>query len=238
MNSSHAAPIILGLEASGAHASAAVLVDGQCLSERRIDQKHGHASYFVTLAAECVAQAGYRFSDITHIAAGIGPGSFTGLRVCLAAAKGFVLAGALCPIGVHGLRARAFAAVQNGTCETGTIISLADTRRGSYFYQSYDTAYQPLDEIKEAELSDICDEAAQKKSAIIACPAQDQTDAISDEMRDKGILQMTDMTARHIASLAYYDISHNNPLLPLDALYVAEPKLGPKKAQPAKAVMR
>ena len=37
------------------------------------------------------------------------------------------------------------------------------------------------------------------------------------------------MTASHIALLADYDLRHENPLAPLDALYVAEPKLGPAK---------
>ena len=42
-------------------------------------------------------------------------------------------------------------------------------------------------------------------------------------------ISFVDMSARHIALLAAYDISHKNDLMALDALYVAEPKLGPSK---------
>lgn len=51
-------PIILALEASGAHASAAIIREGVVLAETRLDQAHGHASNFVTLAHECVQEAG------------------------------------------------------------------------------------------------------------------------------------------------------------------------------------
>ena len=212
------APIILGLEASGDHASAAITQGSTLLAEARIDQKHGHASHFVSLAADIVEQAKLTFSDITHIAAGVGPGSFTGLRVCLSAAKGFVLAGDLIGIGINGLRARAFAAQDHAI--DGTIISCADTRRGSYFMQTYDTSYHAKSAISEATLEELQEiDKADDTCRIILPPHQDGSTRLA----------MIDMTARHIALLAAHDIAHKNPLLALDALYVAEPKLGPSK---------
>jgi len=219
------APIILGLEASGEHASAAMVQDGRLLAETRMDQRHGHASYFVTLAHEAVQKAGLRFADITHVAAGIGPGSFTGLRVCLSAAKGFVLAGGLVGVGVNGLRARAFAAQQAGVCLP--VISCADTRRGVYFYQSYDEALIAQDAIAEASLDEVASLASDRSVALPPL-ADDQQAGFANMM-------VTKMSARHIALLANQDIAHQEiakgdaPLLPLDALYVAAPKLGPAK---------
>ena len=216
------APIILGLEASGDHASAAIVKGSEVLAEARIDQKHGHASYFVSLAADAVAQADLRFSDITHIAAGVGPGSFTGLRVCLSAAKGFVLAGGLVGIGINGLRARAFAAQDHGI--KGTIISCADTRRGSYFTQKYNDDYEAQETITDVTLAELqahdkAHDKAHDEAIIVVAPCEEALDGIS----------FVDMSARHIALLAAYDISHKHDLMALDALYVAEPKLGPSK---------
>lgn len=214
------APIILALEASGEHASAAIVQDGILLAETRMDQRHGHASHFVSLAHESVQAAALRFADITHVAAGIGPGSFTGLRVCLSAAKGFVLAGSLVGVGVNGLRARAFAAQQTGVALP--VIACADTRRGVFFCQSYDEALIAQDEIKEASLEAL---AALAQGRSVALPPL-------EEDQEAGVAEMivTQMSARHIGLLAAQDIAKaDGPLLPLDALYVAAPKLGPPK---------
>lgn len=222
------APIILGLEASGNHASVALVSAGKLVGVMRSDQPHGHASYFVSLASDCVAKAGLRFADITHIAAGVGPGSFTGLRVCLAAAKGFTLAGRLPGIGINGLRARAFAALNqfddktNERAKHQEIISCADTRRGVYFYQSYDETLCAMGGIEEASAEEIMSQAG---SNLVIMPP----DNLSDTHISQDSMRPIDMTASHIALLADYDLRHENPLAPLDALYVAEPKLGPAK---------
>ena len=214
------APMILALEASGEHASVALVKDGILLAETRLDQRHGHASHFVSLAHECVQKADLSFADITHVAAGIGPGSFTGLRVCLSAAKGFVLAGGLVGIGVNGLRARAFAAQQSGA--SCPVIACADTRRGVYFYQSYDEALIAQDEIAEASLDAL---ARLANGRSVALPP-----LVDGQEAGIGAMAVTQMSARHIALLADQDIAKNDsPLLPLDALYVAAPKLGPPK---------
>ena len=220
---SHKAPIIIGLEASGEHASIAIIQDGILLAETRRDQPHGHASYFVTLAQECVQKAGLRFGDITHVAAGIGPGSFTGLRVCLSAAKGFVLAGGLVGVGINGLRSRAFAAQQYGT--TLPVIACADTRRGVYFYQHYDAALIAQDDIKEAPWDEL---AALADNHLVALPPLADGHEAPNEAGHANMM-VTQMSARHIALLADIDIAQGNVLLPLDALYVAAPKLGPAK---------
>lgn len=212
-------PLILALEASGAHASAAVIQDGTVLAEMRLDQAHGHASNFVTLAHDCLKEAGLGFADISHVAAGIGPGSFTGLRVCLSAAKGFVLAGDLVGIGVHGLRAGALAGQEQGA--KGVLIACADTRRGVYFYQSYDESLTALDEIKEGTQEEIISFA---DGRTVLFPS------FVGNLIETAFL--AEMSARHIGLLADRDIRDGARLLPLDALYVAEPKLGPSKKMP------
>lgn len=85
--------------------------------------------------------AGY--ADLTKIACCVGPGSFTGLRIGIAAAKGFELALNIATIGISSLQASA--AATNG----GKIF--LDAKRGQAFTQEFDENLKP---ITESELID------------------------------------------------------------------------------------
>ena len=98
-------PVILALECSGNAASAALIAVGNIIGFKEHKARHGHAETLISLVQEAVLMAGCRLDAVTHIAAGCGPGSFTGLRVCLSAAKGYSLALGATPIGINGLAA-------------------------------------------------------------------------------------------------------------------------------------
>ena len=102
------APIILAFEASTKHLSVAVYVNGSVLAMQKIEAPFGQATEMVPLAVRTLADVGVDFSSLSHVAAGCGPGSFTGLRVSLAAAKGVCLAHDIIGLGISGLEALAF----------------------------------------------------------------------------------------------------------------------------------
>ena len=83
--------VILALESSADRASAAVVRTGMPGIQHLHEARHGHAALISELARAALAEAGVEPDEITHVAAGRGPGSFTGLRVALAAAKGLSL---------------------------------------------------------------------------------------------------------------------------------------------------
>jgi len=66
-----------------------------------------HATELLTLVDDCLAAAGASLDEVECIAVSTGPGSFTGLRVALATAKGLALAGAIPVVGVATLEALA-----------------------------------------------------------------------------------------------------------------------------------
>lgn len=73
------------------HACSAALIDGaRIVAERHEVIARGHAERLVPLVAELLAEAGVRGAD--RVVVDVGPGSFTGIRVGLAAAKAFGLA--------------------------------------------------------------------------------------------------------------------------------------------------
>ena len=150
--------IILALESSGNAASAALMVDRKITGFQEHKARHGHAETLIGLVDKTAHKAGIQLANITHIAAGCGPGSFTGLRVCLSAAKGYQLATGAKPLGISGLSALAYqASVQNKTAVQHKVwvrqiyLCLANSRRDTYFAQLFDADLAVLSKIEDTD---------------------------------------------------------------------------------------
>src|SRR6056300_1563176 len=153
-------PHILAIEASANQLSIAVMVNAEVVAARQHLAAHGHAVGIVPLSIETVKEAGMTFDAMTHVAAGCGPGSFTGIRVALAAAKGFCMAHQAVGVGISGLQALAGAASDaeshaTSACLTSACLTLADTRRGTLYAQIFDGDAQPLGDIFESSVANL-----------------------------------------------------------------------------------
>lgn len=82
---------ILAIETSGGACSAAIM-SGASLCERTEPMARGHAERLVPLIGDVLAEAGVGYADLDLIAVTVGPGTFTGMRVGLATARGMALA--------------------------------------------------------------------------------------------------------------------------------------------------
>jgi tRNA threonylcarbamoyladenosine biosynthesis protein TsaB len=125
--------IVLALDSSGAACSIA-LVDGDTvLAHRFRAMARGHAEVLMPMVRDAMAEAGVGFASLGLIAATVGPGSFTGIRVGLAAARGLALASGLPAVGVT-----AFAAVAAAVEPAGAAVVVAiDSRRAELFVQIF-----------------------------------------------------------------------------------------------------
>jgi len=94
--------------------------------------ERGHQERLAPMAAEAMAAARLTFYDVGKIAVTVGPGSFTGLRVGLAFAKGLHLATGAPLAGIGTLAALAASAGSDGLC-AGAI----DARRGMVYLQAF-----------------------------------------------------------------------------------------------------
>jgi len=131
--------IVLGIDASTLTASVAVLRDHDVLAEEdaRADLQ---AEALLPLIARVLARAGIAPRAIEAVAVGAGPGSFTGLRIGMATAKGLAFA-AGCPLwAVSSLRALAFAA--RGVAPV--LVAALDARRGEVYAGVFDGDLEPL----------------------------------------------------------------------------------------------
>ena len=101
---------ILGIESSGARGGVALLEAGQVRSVRLFEKGMVHGREIAPGIRELLKEHGLEVSAIDLIACDIGPGSYTGLRVGLAAAKGLALALGKPILGIASLDALAEAA--------------------------------------------------------------------------------------------------------------------------------
>src|SRR5215204_2509540 len=79
--------ICLGIDASAQEISAAVVVDG-ILAAEEIAAARPSGEVLLSLIDRALAAAGKRLDEVSSIAVGIGPGSFTGIRNGIATAQG------------------------------------------------------------------------------------------------------------------------------------------------------
>ncbi len=91
---------ILAIETCGAHCGAGLWQDERLLAHRLEDMERGQDARLMPMIAEVMAQAGRAFADLDRVAVARGPGSFTGTRVGLAAARGIGLAAGKPVIGI------------------------------------------------------------------------------------------------------------------------------------------
>lgn len=133
--------IVLGFDtATSATAVGLRLGDGSTL-EARDDPapgaRPGHATRLLPLADQLLSQAGIDWTDLERVAVGIGPGTFTGLRVGVATARGLAQSVGVPLVGVSSLRALAHRAGAEVGDEVDGVIGVIDARRGEAFVAVY-----------------------------------------------------------------------------------------------------
>jgi len=124
---------ILGLDAAGARLSACLIEDGAVLAEQEALAVFGQPAILPGLVAALLGRQG----GVDHIAAGIGPGGFTGIRTALALAHGLADGMGVGVIGVSILAALPFL-LDNP--QGRAVWAAIDNRRGGIFLLRPDAA--------------------------------------------------------------------------------------------------
>src|SRR6516164_6805074 len=120
--------LILAIDTALDACAAAVLDTGtsKLIAMESLSMKRGHAEALMPLIARVMKESGLPFAALDRIAVTTGPGSFTGLRVGLSAARGIGLAAAKPVVGLTTLSAYAAPIVSEGGEEP--VISAIDAR--------------------------------------------------------------------------------------------------------------
>lgn len=135
--------IVLSFDTSAAHCAAALLCGDRLWLKSEAMEK-GQAERLMPLVCELLAEAGLALADVTAIGVGTGPGNFTGVRIAVAAARGFALGLGVPAIGVTRLEALAFDLPRPVTV-------IEDARRGEVYVQRFEVEGPGAAQIASAE---------------------------------------------------------------------------------------
>jgi tRNA threonylcarbamoyladenosine biosynthesis protein TsaB len=142
---------ILALESAGSACSAALLRDGRIAAQRFAEMEHGQAEALIPMVQAVMTEAGLGYDQIDLVAVGTGPGSYTGVRVALAAARGLASAAGKPLTGVSN-----FDAVYAAVATHRPALVAIETRRADFYIQLFaadGAAESPPAIVGEAELT-------------------------------------------------------------------------------------
>ncbi len=133
---------LLALDAATTSCSVACWSGGAVIAQREETADRRQAEILMPMVQSAMREAGFDYNMLDLIAVTIGPGSFTGVRIGLAAARGIALASGLPLTGVTTLQALA-AAPSPDERQGGPILAVLDARRGQLYGQFFDINGDP-----------------------------------------------------------------------------------------------
>lgn len=146
--------IVLALDTAGVDCAAAVYDSGRntMLGEASDMIGKGHAEHLIGIVDRALDQAGLALSDIDRLAVTVGPGSFTGIRVGVAAARGFALSLNVPAVGVTTLEVMASA--QREKTPGRGVLAAMDAKRDEIYLQSFSADGSALDAPRAASVAE------------------------------------------------------------------------------------
>ncbi|SMD04503.1 tRNA (adenosine(37)-N6)-threonylcarbamoyltransferase complex dimerization subunit type 1 TsaB [Rhizobium sp. RU36D] len=163
--------ILLAIDTAGADCAAAVYDSGRgiVLAEQTETIGKGHAERLMSLIDAVMAEAGLKLAAVERVAVVIGPGSFTGIRVGVAAARGLALALGVKAVGVSTLAVIAAEALERrGDADDRPVIAVMDAKRDELYLQAFASSGAVLSPPTVASMEEAKDLAAAYPGAELA----------------------------------------------------------------------
>jgi tRNA threonylcarbamoyladenosine biosynthesis protein TsaB len=169
-------PVLLALDAAGSACSVVAAAGDALLASVRCATTHGQAERLMPLVERAMRQAGLAAAALDLVAVTVGPGSFTGIRVGLAAARGIALATGKPLFGVTGFAAVAAGPALSAAAADGALLVALESRREDLYVQLFerptlDRSYRPCSApaaVMPARLADLVGAVADAAPLLIA----------------------------------------------------------------------
>jgi len=194
--------LILNIETSSMNCSVSLSIEGNLLSNFDIEEdKYRHSELLTTSIKDILDQNNYSVKDLSAVAVGIGPGSFTGLRIGFSVAKGLCYPHNIKLIGISSLKILANSINQNFR----EVISLVKDK-GEFFYTTTfdnelnETSKPKIEKIDSRFLSQYTD-----NSYCIVVNSKDSLEYIKSSTNSE-----IEITRQSISSINMIDLSYKS----------------------------
>src|SRR5712671_4611830 len=137
-------PVILAIDSAGLACSTVVAVGDTILCTERVETRHSQAEALMPMVDAAMRKAGLPPAALDLVAATVGPGSFTGIRVGLAAASGIALATGAQLVGVSSFEAVAAGLAQPDWGDVAFLLIALESRREDLYVQFFDRSCNPV----------------------------------------------------------------------------------------------
>lgn len=138
--------LILAFDCSGPACSVALWRDGKVLAQERERMERGQAEALMPMIDRVMKAGATAFAALGRIAVTVGPGSFTGVRAGLAAARGLSLASHIPAVGILSTAALAAAVPPEERRAATRILAAIDTKRGDFYVHQFETDGTPCEQ--------------------------------------------------------------------------------------------
>ena len=197
---------ILGIDTSSSSLSVAVMDDDLLKGEFTLNHKLTHSEQMMPLLDSLLSHLELKMSDIDLIGVSVGPGSFTGIRIGVAAANAMAMALDIPVVGISSLEAMAYTAGETAY----TIVSTFDAQRDRFYFNAYRFENS---ELKALEAEDVLE----KDDLIKKLESYDKVLLLGDAVFINEELPLNVKKAkravRYVRASSVCELAHRNYLL-------------------------
>ena len=207
----------LAIDSSNGDCSIAIYVDQQII-DFTIDNTPNQQAGNLFLMLESMFKKNHiNYSSIKEILVVVGPGSFTGIRIAIAAVRGINLASNIPIIGLSNFQIIAFDSVKEHQLDTRNVVSVLNARRNQFYIQQFTNNLYPLGAPQLLTLDQLCNNYSED---YIVC------DLETMPLLNSNLLIRTTnyskLNAKNVAMASSF-FKSNNLLLPVLPLYIRPP---------------
>jgi tRNA threonylcarbamoyladenosine biosynthesis protein TsaB len=234
--------IILAIDSAGSSCSVVVAAAGEVLSLQRMTSAQGAAEALLPMIDAAMRSASLPPASLNLVCVTVGPGSFTGIRVGLAAARGIALATGARLLGVTGFEAVAANFSPSDYDPAGRLLVALESRREDLYIQAFDQHCHPLGEpasVPPSLLPDVVSRTIGSARLLIAGDAAERAALVLLSRSDTAVLGNSSPDAVGVLRAALSRCQRREQADTLRPLYLRPPDVTlPHGRQPANAGRR